>query len=323
MRGRVVFAVCAATLVACSDGGSSNEATSTTVGPTGSVADSTPEVVDDSVVTRYLTALDQGDLAAANAMRCNQGRVPDDALEQFAAEVSSVKSAAGGSIALQQASIVEPITLGSLYGERPDSQVAFSLATPDGPTSLLAVAVITEDDEPRLCGSMQEGSPGVQSAISASTITPLAGPIADLSSALPAAIVPEAVQVDDAEVTDLSQVPGAVAGWTRAWSVPGGGVRVTLFRADTSPAAITLAKQVLSGPGLESAEHLADLPNGFQGVSAVSAPWTWVHPASLGARVDTATGVVGDVTVVVEVTGVLAGAGHDVITEAVTNLTFA
>jgi hypothetical protein len=48
-----------------------------------------------------------------------------------------------------------------------------------------------------------------------------------------------------------------------------------------------------------------------------------MHPASLGTRVDTAAGVVGDVTVVVEVTGVHAGEGHDVVTQAVTNLAFA
>jgi hypothetical protein len=317
MRTIVALAACGMALVACTDSGSGDAGTSTTA-----AASSTTAVVEDSVVTRYLAALDQGDIAAANALRCTQGRVPDDTLSLFEAEVASVKAAAGGQIALLQASIVEPITLGSLYGARPDSQVAFSLATPDGPTSLLAVAIITEDGEPRLCGAMQEGSPGVQSAVSASTITPLPTTIADLATALPTEIVPGATQVDDTEVSDLSQVPGALAGWTRAWSVPGGGVRVTLFRSDSGDSAMTLAKQILSGPGLDSAEHLADLPNGYQGVSAVATPWTWVHPASLGTRVDTAAGVVDDVTVVVEVTGVRAGAGHDVVTQAVTNLSF-
>ena len=332
MRRAVALLVCGFTVVACSDDGASDAGSSTTSADSSTSAPSpstspttspTTAVVDDSIVTRYLTALDQGDLAAANALRCNQGRVPDDVMALFEAEVAAVKRAAGGSIALQQASIVEPITLGSLYGERPDSQVAFSLVTADGPSSLVAVAVITEDGEPRLCGSMLEGSPGVQSAVSAATFTPSAVTLTDLSTVLPAEIVLGATQVDDAEVTDLSKVPGAVGGWTRAWSVPGGGVRVTLFRADTSDAAVTLAQQVLQAPGLDSAEHLADLPNGFQGVSAVSSPWTWMHPASLGTRVDTAAGVAGDVTVVVEVTGVHAGEGHDVVTQAVTNLAFA
>ncbi|MBI4935438.1 MAG: hypothetical protein HY828_16275 [Actinobacteria bacterium] len=320
MRRFVVTAVAvgAAALVACSDGESSGATSSST----SVAASSTTAVVDDSVVTRYLAALDQGDLTAANALRCAEGRVPDGSLALFEAEVAAVKAAAGGRIEPQQVSIVEPITLGSLLGSRPDSQVAFSLATPDGPTSLLAVAVITQDGEPRLCGEMQEGSPGVQSAVSAATITPMAATIADLATALPAEIVTGAAQVDDAEVTDLSQVPGAIAGWTRAWSTADGGLRVTLFRTDSSDAAVRLGKQLLTGPGLDSAEHLADLSNGFQGVSAVSSPWTWAHPASIGSRVDTAVGVAGDVAVVVEVAGVRAGQGHDTITQAATNLSF-
>lgn len=317
-RFAAICAVGAVVLVACSDGGSSGATPSST----SIAATSTTALVDDSIVNRYLAALDQGDLTAANALRCTEGRVPDSALSQFEAEVASVKAAAGGRIEPQQVSIVEPITLGSLLGTRPDSQVAFSLATPDGPTSLLAVAVITQDGEPRLCGEMQEGSPGVQSAVSASTVTPMAVTIPDLATALPDEIVAGATQVDDAEVTDLAQVPGALAGWTRAWSTTDGGIRVTLFRTDSSDAAVRLGKQLLTGPGLDSAEHLAELPNGFQGVSAVSSSWTWAHPASIGSRIDTAVGVAGDVAVVVEVSGVRAGEGHDTITQAVTNLSF-
>ena len=180
--------------------------------------------------------------------------------------MASVKEAAGGTLTLDQVSLVEPMTLGSLYGERPDSQIAFALATAEGPTSLIALAVITENDQPRLCGEMQEGSPGVQSQVAAAVITPSAATISDLSSALPAEIVPGATQVDDSEVTDLTQVPGALAGWTRAWAVPGGGVRVTLFDTDSPDTATTLAAQFLQSPGLDSAEYLGDLPNGFQGV---------------------------------------------------------
>jgi hypothetical protein len=322
MRRSAGLALCVSVLAACSSSDESSSSSSIAAAPTSTIAVTTTAVVDDSVVTRYLAALDGGDLAAANALRCEKGRIPDETLALFESEVASVKAAAGGSLTLGQASIVEPITLGSLYGDRPDSQVAFSLQGPGAATSMLAVAVITENEQPVLCGAMQEGSPGVQSAVSAATITPSAAVLTDLSTVLPAEIVAGASQVDDGEITDLSQVPGATGGWTRAWAIPGGGVRVTLFRTDSSSSAVTLAQQALQAPGLDSAEHLSELANGFQGVSAVAAPWTWVHPASIGTRVDTAAGVVGDVAVVVEVTGVKAGEGHAIITEAVGNLAF-
>lgn len=324
MRRTLALVVGAVLLVACSDdttssSGSVGAAVSTDVtADAGAVG--VEEIPDDSVIGRYVAALDAGDTAMANALRCQSGRVPDENMELFAAEVAALKAALGGSIAIDQATIVDPITLGTLDGNRPDTQVAFSLITPDGPTSLVAVAVATENGSQVLCGEMQEGSPGVQSQVAAASIVPNEATVADLTDLLPSEIVPGATQVDDREMTDLAQVPGAVAGWTRAWSVPGGGVRVTLFRTDSPDAAVTLASQALTTPGLDSAEHLADLPSGFQGVSAVSSPWTWVHPASVGGRVDTAAGVVGDVAVVVEATGVRAGDDHGVISQALVNL---
>jgi hypothetical protein len=320
---RAVVAVCGVLLIGCSDDGGA--ASTSDTGVTSSVVTSSTVAgaTDDSVVGRYVAALDAGDVATANSLRCDKGKVPDTLLQQFTAEAASVRGAAGGSLAIEEATLVDPVTLGSLYGERPDSQVAFSLATPSGPTSLVALAVITENGQQRVCGEMQEGSPGVQSAVQSATITPSASTIVDLSTALPAELVPGATQVDDSAVTDLAAVPGALAGWTRAWSIPGGGVRVTLLRTDGPDAAMTLAKQALGSPGLDSAEQLADLANGFQGVSAVTLPWTWVHPASLGARTDTAVGVADDVTLVVEVTGVEAGKGHDTVHQAVAALQFA
>ena len=171
MRRSAGLALCVAVLAACSsnDESSSPSTTAAAASSTSTISVTTPAVVDDSVITRYLAALDGGDIAAANALRCEKGRIPDDTLALFESEVASVKAAAGGSLTLGQASIVDPITLGSLYGERPDSQVAFSLQDADGETSMLAVAVITENDQPVLCGAMQEGSPGVQSAVSAAT----------------------------------------------------------------------------------------------------------------------------------------------------------
>ncbi len=309
-------------LAACSSSGSDVAAPSTAASSTvaSTVESSTTAATREipPVVNLYVEALDSGDIAAANAMRCEKGRVPDSVIDRFRTEVDLLRTAAGGHLTTGTLKLIDPVTLGSLYGTRPDAQVAFSLLDPAGESSLVAVAVITEGGQQRLCGSMQEGSPGVQADIAASTIVWNEGPVGSLATALPAELLPGSTQVDDAPVGDLSQIPGALDSWSRAWSTPdAGGLRVTLFRMGSSDAALTLAKQILQTPGLDTAEQITGLPKGYQGVSVATSAWTWVQPASLGLRTDRAAGVVGDVAVVVELTGEHAGTDHATLAEVV------
>ncbi len=305
-------------LAACSSGGSGTGNTSTVASSIveSSTTAATREI--PPVVNRYIEALDSGDIAAANAMRCEKGRVPDSVIDRFRTEVDLVRTAAGGHLVIGTLKLIDPVTLGSLYGSRPDAQVAFSLLDPAGESSLVAVAVITEGGQQRLCGNMQEGSPGVQAAIAASTIVWNEGTVGSLATALPTELLPGSTQVDDAAVGDVSQIPGALDSWSRAWSTAdAGGLRVTLFRMGSSDAALTLAKQILQTPGLDTAEQITNLPKGYQGVSVVTSAWTWVQPASLGLRTDRAAGVVGDVAVVVELTGEQAGSDHSTLAQVV------
>jgi hypothetical protein len=275
----------------------------------------------DGVLAQYLAALSAGDVATANSLRCTQGRLPDASLSTFDSAAKVVRDALGGSFTVKDVQQVDPITLGSLTGAKPDQQVAFALADGAGNSSMIAVAVVTEDGQQRLCGEMQEGAPGVMDRVQKAEFTPVLAQVPSLSVGIPTDPVPGAVQAEDRELTDLSQLTGATEGYTRAWRLPdGSGLRITALRAANFQGAITLARASLAASGLDAAEYLIGLPSGFVGVSEVADAWTWVHPASVGLRSDRAAGVVNDTAFVVEVSGVAAGKGHQQVTDAVTSL---
>jgi hypothetical protein len=284
--------------------------------PAGSVGTGSGDVLG-----QYLAALSTGDVATANSLRCAQGRLPDASLPTFEAATKGLRDALGGSFNVTGVQQVDPITLASLSGAKPDAQVAFALAGSAGNSSMIAVAVVTEDGQQRLCGEMQEGAPGVMDRVQKAEFTPVLAQVPSLSVGIPTDPSPGAVQAEDRALTDLSQLTGATEGYTRAWRLAdGSGLRITALRAENFQGAITLARASLAASGLDAAEYLSGLPSGFVGVSEVADAWTWAHPASIGLRSDRAAGVVNDTAFVVEVSGVVAGKGHQQITDAVTSL---
>lgn len=324
MRRAWLLVACSVTLVGgCSSDGPASSATSFTgvVGSSTSVAPSAASSTAMAAVLQYLDALSKGDAASADALRCSQGRVPEASLSQLETAVAPLRAAVGGTFTATSLQVVEPITLASLSGDKPDAQVAFGLATDTGSSSLVAVAVVTEDGQPRLCGSMQEGAPGVMNSVDAAEFTPVLAQVPNLSVGIPAEPIPGAKQLEDRAMTDLSSVPGASEGHTRAWGLPdGSGLRITALRAENFEGAIGLARASLGASGLDAAEFMADLPSGFKGVSEVADSWTWIHPASMGARNDVAAGVVNDVAFVVAVSGPAAGGTHQSLIDAITSL---
>jgi len=323
MRRAWVLVTCSAAVAAgcASDSTPAAGPTSTAISPTTPAAAGATPATATAAVLQYLDALSKGDLSAADGLRCVEGRVPESSLSQLGTVTAPLKELVGGTFNATSLQVVDPITLASLSGDKPDVQVAFGLATESGSSSLLAVAVVTEDGQPRLCGSMQEGAPAVMNRVDAAEFTPVLAQVTNLSVGIPPDPIPGAKQLEDRAMTDLSSVPGATEGHTRAWGLPeAGGLRITALRSENFQGAIALARASLAASGLDAAEFLDDLPSGFKGISEVADSWTWVHPASLGDRNDVAAGVVNDVAFVVAVSGPAAGGDHQTLIDAVTAL---
>lgn len=308
-RGMVLVA--ASVLVACSgDGGAGG----TTVPPTSSSsapASTAPAIEGDAVVRAYVDALAAGDVAAANRLRCAAGRMPEASLDRFGTAASGLLQAAGGELSVGEVRVVDPITLADLSGQEPLQQVAFSLRTKiAGLTDMVSVAIVQEEGRAVLCGSMQEGAPAVQQQVASTAFPPFIGRLDDLRGSIPSLDATVATQLDDRRITELADVPGATDGWTRAWALKDGtGLRITAYRTAGSEVATQLARASLASAGLDAVEFLGDLHGGFVGVSVVSEAWTWAHPASIGLRNQLAAAVVGDIAMVVELTGTPPTAG--------------
>jgi hypothetical protein len=289
----------------------------------GSGGTTTAPPLGADVLRQYVAALDRGDSAAANALRCTKGQVPPNLLESWAKEVADVRTALGGALRVATVRQVDPATLSDLNGNPPAAQLAYTLRRVSGPaTQPIDVAMVTENGVTRLCGALQEPSLDAQKALAVATITPAPGEIADLATALPATVLPGYTQAADLKVADLSGLPGATEGWSRVWTSAHGGLHVSLLRTKSGVDANTLAHRILAAPGVDTAEVVGNLTNGFVGVSVVGSAWTWVQPADVGARVDRAVAVVGEVVVSVEVGGVTAAGGHSLLQQAVKSLSF-
>ncbi|MFZ4720952.1 MAG: hypothetical protein ACOYMR_16115 [Ilumatobacteraceae bacterium] len=240
------------------------------------------------------------------------GRLADGAVGSLDTALASLTRSTGGQLVLGSVQLVDPVTLADLNGAKPEAQVAFSLQTPSGPTSMIAVAVARENGSLVLCGEMQEGAPGVQGQIAGATFPPFIGRLDTLQAAIPTEVASGATQVDDRQLTDLGDVQGASDGWTRAWAMPDGtGVRITAYRTGGTEEATVVSRAALAAAGLDAVEYLGDLHGGFVGVTEVQDAWTWVHPASVGGLTQRASAVVGDIATVVEITGVDAAADTD------------
>jgi hypothetical protein len=280
-------------------------------------------MVGADVLRQYVGDLDRGDYTAAVQLRCLKGQVPSSLLGQFGTEVARVRTAAGGSLTLKDITPVSPVTLASLDGSTPVSQLRYTFDTSSGTSTAVEVAVIVEGGTPKLCGTLQVPAVAAQGSLAERTLVSASGTITTLATALPATVLPGYAEADDRAVTDLSAIPGATEGWTRVWNTSDHhGLRVSLFRTASAADANTLAHRLLAVPGLDSAEMVDQLDHQFLGVSVVGSAWTWVQPASYGPRVDRAVQVVGTVVVSVELGGLDTKDGHALLQQVASALTW-
>lgn len=284
-----------------------------------------PDVPPDAaVVEAYVAALAAAEIDAAIALRCARARPEGAGRRAFRSDLERLTDSLGAPAVEQVVENHPPTGLAPFGQAANDPQrtgwrqdldaVELSYWLSFGGVAIedpLITVVIEEHGQRRLCGGATHVAKDVYEL--------LGDGVADLGPATPdelSALMPSGLGEGYEQFQDEAYVPehlpGAVAGWTRAWQAPVyGGGRVTATRFDSADAALRGATQ-LAQDHATGAIGVFDVPglNGAQGVRVSGLAGLLIHPTGQPPYVDHAFLVFGDVVVDVGVTVLETGSDH-------------
>jgi hypothetical protein len=285
----------------------------------GGGADQPNAAPDGEVIEAYVRAMSDGDIDAAMALRCEDGRIAPGDREAFTGDLRRLIRD-NGPLGVHTIEVTDerPDVAASLDG-RNAVELTYHM-TLDGHEEdrPLVAIVVDEDGERRICSVTTPELAEMQAR--------LGEELADLGSASAgtlAASLP-APGPDDRLVRDGPMEPttftgalgAAVDGWSRAWQVDAdSGVTVSALRFPSAQEAMDAARRWTARQDQAAVEVFA-VPgvSGAEGVRILAYEWLWLQPPTVGPYVDEVSLVLGDTYVSVAVGGVATGSGHETAT---------
>ena len=243
-------------------------------------------------------------------LRCAAARVPN-IRNEFLADAARVKQNAGGYLTVAEVEEVKEHTVNIAPGGPSEHELRLRLALPNGPSSVIRFATITEGGEPKLCGATIEESFPLRQRLAGTQVPGRSGRISDLK-ALSESVGPTLNVKFKEDQATTGQGGTGLEGWTTAWQVGSyGGGRVVAVRYGSTFDARAAAVRLLTYYSADGVATFASavLPDAV-GQRYLGLPFTWVQPADLAPVADMMLSVYGDVMVVVFMAGLEPRADH-------------
>lgn len=271
---------------------------------------------DAAVLRSYVEALADGDIDAAMAVRCREGRQKGLSKDQFAEDLLRLTDALGAPELVRVSENDPPTGLAPWIegaDEDPEQRwreeldgvelrywLSFDGVEYDDP--LLAV-VLDDGGERRICGHATQASERLFAVLDDGIRDVGLPPAGALSELMPAGVGDAYRQVDDSPYP-ADVVPGALEGHSRGWHEAGafGGARVEAFRFSSPDVALAWAgsrARTFAGDAVQQFE-VPGLP-GAVGVRVSAFSWLLIQPTGEPPFIDRVVFVAGDVGVEIAV----------------------
>jgi hypothetical protein len=304
-----VLGMLAAVAAGCGDDGSPEPAAEPR-------ADARAGRADIQLVEAYVDAMGEGDVDAAMAMRCEDGRIERDERELFESDLGRFVDT-HGRLGVARAGITDtdPVMADESLENPVEVTYWMTLDGEEAAEPLVGV-VVDEGGERRLCSFTTSELAHMQ-AVLGDDLEDLGQPRAGtLSELMPTSPGPGHRQAFDEAIdpdTLTGSLDGAVDGWARAWQkLPYGGVTVSAMRFPSAEAALEAGRGWMARVD-QAAVEIFEVPDlaGASGVRFLGYEWLWVQPPTEGPFIDEVSMVLGDVYVTVAVANLPTGSGHD------------
>lgn len=272
-----------------------------------SSSSSAPSVAEGrAVLTRYVEALNSGNVGEAMAVRCEAARIKAESMTIFAEQAKSLLAALG------------PITLDSVRKADPPSglrpvafvaertELSYRVVVKGAPSRRdLRTVVIREKGEPRLCGFATGAAKQLHDELP-DQLEDTGATAKDLVELMPENLGAAYRQTVDAAGTPTR--PDMTRSWTRGWEAGDVVVSVTAAKYTVTPSAsrdaAALAKAVASD-GVEQF-RVSGAPKAL-GVRYLGYAWLWLQPPAQAPFIDQIVIRFGDKVVITTVANAPGG----------------
>jgi hypothetical protein len=260
-------------------------------------------------MSRYVRALQAGDVDAAMRERCAAARIEPTRKKLFADQTRELLAATGPLTV--EVSVPGRVKVAP-FGHN-DKAIDFDYrVTADGHSTTLHGAALEQDGAMRLCGYAQQDVDRFTAEftnVGSSGTSPHHAMVDLLPTEVPDSYGPSA---DEDVPLKPDSPPGRVESASRVWHRGSyGGARVSAFRYETPDLAARAFHTFMSRVVADTTATFT-LPGrpGVVGVRYAGVAWTWIQPPDVGSQIDATYALMGDTVLTAVVSALEPGDDH-------------